>query len=95
VPLPARSVRARPRRPRPGPSLAATLVGAGDPEPSLLDLVDGLLHKGVVVDAELVIALAGVDLLYVRLGAIVGAVDRIFEIPAATSTKKPTRKRRR
>ena len=52
-----------------GPSLAATLVGAGDPEPSLLDLVDSLLHKGVVVDAELVIALADVDLLYVRLGA--------------------------
>ena len=87
---PPKSTRARPAR---RGSLAATLVGAADPEPSLLDLVDNLLHKGVVVDAELVIALADVDLLYVRLGAVLGAVDRIFD--AAAEPSKRRRKRRR
>jgi Gas vesicle protein len=85
----------RPRRPPPprSPGLAAALVGARDPEPSLLDLVDSLLHKGVVVDAEFVIALADVDLLYVRLGALVGAVDRIFGAAPAPRVK-PRRRRR-
>jgi hypothetical protein len=73
---PAKSTRSRPAR---RGALAATLLGAADPEPSLLDLVDSLLHKGVVVDAELVIALADVDLLCVRLGAVLGAVDRVLE----------------
>jgi hypothetical protein len=66
-------------------------MGANDPEPSLLDLVDSLLHKGVVVDAELVIALADVDLLFVRLGAVVGAVDRMGD----TAPAPPTRRRRK
>jgi hypothetical protein len=68
-------------------------MGAGDPEPSLLELVDMLLHKGVVVDAELVIALADVDLLFVRLGAVVGAADRMFD--AAPARPKRRRKSRR
>jgi gas vesicle structural protein len=45
---------------------------------SLLDLVDNVLTKGVVIDGEIIFALAGVDLIYLRLGAIVCAADRIF-----------------
>ena len=44
---------------------------------SLLDLVDNVLTKGVVIDGELVLGLAGVDLIYLRLGAILCAADRI------------------
>jgi hypothetical protein len=45
---------------------------------SLLDLVDNLLSRGVVLDAELVLGLAGVDLVYVRLGALLCAADRVL-----------------
>ncbi len=45
---------------------------------SLLDLVDNLLNRGVVLDAELVLGLAGVDLVYVRLGALLCAADRLL-----------------
>jgi hypothetical protein len=56
-------------------SLAASLLDT--PDGSLLDLVDNLLDKGVVLDAELVLGLAGVDLVYVRLAALLSAADRV------------------
>lgn len=56
-------------------SLAAALLET--PDGSLLDLVDNLLDKGVVLDAEVVLGLAGVDLVYVRLGALLCAADRV------------------
>lgn len=57
-------------------SLAARLFD--DADSSLLDLVDSLLDKGVVLDGELVLGLADVDLIYVRLSAIICAADRVF-----------------
>jgi hypothetical protein len=47
-------------------------------EESLLDLVDNLLNRGVVLDAELVLGLAGVDLVYVHLSALLCAADRVL-----------------
>jgi hypothetical protein len=47
-------------------------------EASLLDVIDSLLSKGVVLNAELVLALANVDLVYLRLAALVCAADRIL-----------------
>ena len=44
---------------------------------SLLDLVDNVLTKGVVIDGEIMLGLAGVDLVYLRLSAILCAADRI------------------
>ena len=46
---------------------------------SLLDLVDNVLTKGVVIDGEIVLGLAGVDLIYVRLVVILCAADRIMK----------------
>jgi gas vesicle protein GvpA/GvpJ/GvpM family len=48
------------------------------PDGSLLDLVDSLLDKGVVLDGEIVLGLADVDLVYVRLGLLLAAADRIL-----------------
>ena len=45
---------------------------------SLLDVVDNLLNRGVVLDAELVLGLAGVDLVYVHLSALLCAADRVL-----------------
>jgi hypothetical protein len=48
------------------------------PDQSLLDLVDSLLDKGVVLDGELVLGIADIDLVYVRLGVLLAAADRIL-----------------
>ena len=48
------------------------------PDQSLVDLVDSLLDKGVVLDGELVLGLADVDLVYVRLGVLLAAADRVL-----------------
>ena len=48
------------------------------PDQHLIDLVDSLLDKGVVLDGELVLGLADVDLVYIRLGVLLAAADRVF-----------------
>lgn len=45
---------------------------------SLVDVLDSLLNQGVVLDADLVLALADVDLVYVRLSALLVAADRVL-----------------
>jgi hypothetical protein len=44
---------------------------------SLLDLVDHVLNKGVVLSGEVTLGLAGIDLIYVRLLALICAADRV------------------
>jgi hypothetical protein len=57
---------------------ATPLAGSFDSEQtSLVDLVDRLLGKGVVVDGEVVLGLVGVDLIYLRLAALLAAADRV------------------
>jgi Gas vesicle protein len=51
---------------------------AGHPENSLLDLVDNLLNQGVVIHGEVVLGLAGVDLVYLQLSALLCAADRVL-----------------
>jgi len=45
---------------------------------SLLDLVDNLLDKGVVLRGELLLGVADVDLIYLRLSALLCASDRVL-----------------
>lgn len=52
------------------------LVEAADG--SLLDLVDHLLNQGVVLTADVVVGLAGVDLVYLKLSALLCAADRVL-----------------
>lgn len=47
-------------------------------ESSLLELVDHLLDKGVVLTGDLMLGLCDVDLVYVRLSLVLGAADRFF-----------------
>jgi hypothetical protein len=62
------SSRRRARRPR---------AQALDEEASLLDIVDHVLTQGVVVSGDVVLALADVDLVYLRLSALLCAADRL------------------
>lgn len=59
------------------PSRTETARLLEEADASLLDLVDNVLTKGVVIDGEIMLGLAGVDLVYLRLGAILCAADRI------------------
>jgi hypothetical protein len=44
---------------------------------SLLEIVDHLLNKGVVVSGEVILGVAGIDLVYLRLSAVLCAADRV------------------
>ncbi|MBI2217262.1 MAG: gas vesicle protein [Candidatus Rokubacteria bacterium] len=57
---------------------------AVEAEASLLDLVDNLLNKGVVITGELTLGLARIDLVYVQLSALIAAADRVLP-----STREP------
>ena len=63
-------------RTAPPPSTVARIIDQGDS--SLLDVIDNLLNQGVVLNADLVLALANVDLVYIQLSALLCAADRIF-----------------
>jgi hypothetical protein len=48
------------------------------PDASLVDVIDSLLNKGVVLNADVILALANVDLIYLRLSALLCAADRVL-----------------
>ena len=49
-----------------------------DGEKSLVDVLDSLLNQGVVLNADVILALANVDLVYLRLSALLCAADRVL-----------------
>lgn len=50
----------------------------GPEDASLLDIVDNLLNKGVVLTGDITLALAHVDLVYLRLSLLLSAADRVL-----------------
>jgi hypothetical protein len=78
----------------------ATRTGAqqilGDDEASLLDVVDNVLNKGVVITGDITIALAQVDLIYARLSLLLCAADRVLptEDPEPMFRRRARRARR-
>lgn len=84
APPPPPATRSRPAAPKvrrsATPARTSKVIGRIiDPgERSLLDVVDNLLNSGVMLNADLMLALANVDLVYVRLSALLCAADRVF-----------------
>lgn len=66
-----------------------------DREATLLDLVDNILNKGLMVTGDLVLGLADVDLVYVRLSALLSAVDKVLPSPGAYQPRSSGRRRHR
>jgi hypothetical protein len=64
------------RQGRPEPTEAEQILGPEDA--SLLDIVDNLLNKGVVLTGDITIGLAQVDLVYLRLSLLLSAADRVL-----------------
>lgn len=77
TPLPAPAARPQPpvRPPPPRRDVASIIDQSGT---SLVDVIDNLLNRGVVLNADLILALADVDLVYVRLSALLCAADRVL-----------------
>lgn len=71
------------RRPLPRPPVPQVRPRAvglimDDGEKSLVDVLDSLLNQGVVLNADVILALANVDLVYLRLSALLCAADRVL-----------------
>jgi hypothetical protein len=73
--MPGPPTRALPPPPQPRSEIASLV---SPQETSLADIIDSLLNRGVVLNVDLILALADVDLVYVRLSALLCAADRIL-----------------
>src|SRR5438105_7040685 len=48
------------------------------PDSTLLDVIDEILNKGVMATGDVTLGVAGVDLIYLRLSALLCAADRVL-----------------
>ena len=76
----------RKRAPRAAEPTDADLILETTHEGTLLDMLDKLLNKGVVTSGDVVLGVAGVDLVYLRLSSLLCAIDRIM--PGAGGRKR-------
>jgi hypothetical protein len=59
-------------------------------EASLLDVIDNVLNHGVVLQGDLILGVANVDLIYVKLSALLAALDKITKgSPPAARSRRP------
>jgi Gas vesicle protein len=54
---------------------SVTVLGGGEDEVSLLEILDHVLNAGVVIHGSLVISLAGVDLVYLGMNVVLTSVE--------------------
>ena len=76
----------RKQHPRVTEATDADLILESTHEATLLDMLDQLLNKGVVLNGDVVLGVAGVDLVYLQLSALLSAIDRI--LGGDTSTRR-------
>jgi Gas vesicle protein len=65
------------------------------PEASLLDLLDRLLDKGVMANGDVMLGVAGIDLIYVRVAALLCGADRVLPRHRFTPARPSRHKSRR
>jgi hypothetical protein len=56
------------------------------PDASLVDVLDHVLTKGVMASGDVTLGVAGIDLIYLNLSAVLGAADRV--LPAQPGRRK-------
>jgi hypothetical protein len=85
----------------PGPQSFPVADQVLDPsEDTVLDLLDHLLNKGVMLNGDVTLGVGGIDLIYLRLSSIFCAADRIMpperrRKPRHRSGRPPTGRRNR
>jgi hypothetical protein len=77
----------RGRRPLPPPGLVTA-------SHSLLDLVDNVLTRGITLSGDVTLGIARVDLVYLRLQALLCAADRVFGTADAAGSGRGNRPHR-
>ncbi len=65
-----------------------------EPDTSVLDLLDRLLNKGVMLNGDVTLGIAGVDLIYLRLASIFSAIDRVLPSTSPPRRRRASRRRR-
>jgi len=73
--------------------VAAQVLDA--PESTLLDVLDHLLNKGVMLNGDVTLGVAGIDLIYLRLSSILCAADRVLPPAPSPPERRPRRRRPR
>jgi len=69
------------------PMAAAQVLDA--PESTLLDVLDHLLNKGVMLNGDVTLGVAGIDLIYLRRSALLCAADRVLPPDPDAPKRKP------
>jgi hypothetical protein len=62
------------------------------PQETVLDVLDHLLNKGVMLNGDVTLGVAGIDLIYLRLSTLLCAADRILPdrpVAARSRRRKP------
>src|SRR3954470_11203938 len=77
------------------PALAAS--SDVEVESSLLDVVDNVLNKGMLLNGDLILGVANVDLIYAKLSVLLAALDKITDeqIFRPVAARRPARRKRR
>jgi len=71
-------------------SVATEVLDA--PQSTLLDVLDELLNRGVLADGDVMLGLAGVDLIYLRLSALLCGADRVLPKERHEADRKARRR---
>jgi len=76
----------------PPPAVADQVL---DPqEATVLDLLDHLLNRGVMLNADVTLGVAGIDLIYLRLSSLLCAADRVMPAAAPRTRRRGSRRTR-
>src|SRR5207248_11490491 len=81
------------KRPRAREATLSDLILETTHEATLLDMLDKLLNKGVVLNGDVVLGVAGVDLVYLRLSSLLCAIDRVLPPMARDDSSRRRRNR--
>jgi hypothetical protein len=60
-------------------------------ESTILDVIDQLLNKGVMANGDVTLGVAGIDLIYLRLSALLCAADRVLPADPDVSKRRSRR----
>ena len=85
---------ARPKTPRSEGDWLFPLQPAGEegPQSSLLDVLDNVLNRGAVLNGDVVLGVANVDLIYAKLSVLLSAIDKVMK-PVQPSRRRPRTRR--
>jgi hypothetical protein len=65
------------------------------PDSTLLDVLDNLLNKGVMANGDVTLGVAGIDLIYLRLSALLCASDRVDPPSRKPAASRQAHRRRK